>query len=204
MKPHTTNKKNNFIDGWYINKNVCTDLIKYFENSPDKQPGVLQIKGGGVGVSKKEKISTDLRVDIKNRDKEILNYYAELDRVVKEYKKKYIYCDIQQDPWGITEPWNLQKYKPKEGYFIKHSERTGNELAHRHLTFMTYLNDVKDGGETEFYYQKLKIQPEIGLTLLWGTDWTFTHRGITSNTETKYIVTGWYGYLPQNAGRVEK
>ena len=63
---------------------------------------------------------------------------------------------------------------------------------------MTYLNDIKKGGETEFYYQKLKIKPETGLTLLWGCDWTFTHRGITSPTETKYIATGWYSY------RIEK
>ena len=45
---------------------------------------------------------------------------------------------------------------------------------------MTYLNDVSDGGETEFYYQKLKVKPETGLTLIWGSDWTFTHKGITS------------------------
>ena len=31
---------------------------------------------------------------------------------------------------------------------------------------MTYLNDIKDGGETEFYYQKLKVKPEKGLTLI--------------------------------------
>ena len=59
---------------------------------------------------------------------------------------------------------------------------------------MTYLNTVNDGGETEFIYQKLKVKPETGLTLIWGADWTFTHRGITSKTETKYITTGWYSY----------
>ena len=60
---------------------------------------------------------------------------------------------------------------------------------------MTYLNTVKKKGETEFYYQKLKIKPETGLTIIWPSDWTHTHRGITSNTEEKYIVTGWYSYL---------
>ena len=61
---------------------------------------------------------------------------------------------------------------------------------------MTYLNTVKDGGETEFIYQKLKVKPETGLTLIWGSDWPFTHRGITSKTKTKYITTGWYSYTP--------
>ena len=60
---------------------------------------------------------------------------------------------------------------------------------------MTYLNDVNKGGETEFVYQKLKVKPEIGLTLIWGSDWTFTHRGIASPKETKYITTGWYCFF---------
>jgi len=194
MKPHTINKETYFIGGWYINKNVCTDLIKYFENSPNKIPGTVYRKKGGAGVNKKVKLSTDLRIRLKNEDKEILNYYKELTKVVEEYKKKYKYCNINQHPWGITEGWNLQKYKPKEGYFIKHFERTGGITINRHLVFMTYLNDVKDSGETEFYYQKLKVKPETGLTLIWGSDWTFTHRGIPSPTETKYIATGWYSF----------
>ena len=59
---------------------------------------------------------------------------------------------------------------------------------------MTYLNDVTDCGETEWYYQKLKIKPKKGLTVLWPTDWTYTHRGIASPSQLKYIITGWYSY----------
>ena len=197
MKPHTINKETHFIGGWYIDKKVCTNLIKYFENSAAKSQGVLG-SGGKITVLKEIKLSTDVRINIENQDKKILNYYKELTKVLQAYKKKYKYCDIQQEEWGMIESWNLQKYNPKEGYFAKHCERVGGTTAHRHLTFMTYLNDVRDGGETEFYYQKLRIKPETGLTLIWGTDWTTTHRGIPSKTETKYIATGWYSY------RVEK
>ena len=189
MKPHPVNKKPYFICGWYIAKKVCSNLIEYFENSPNKRPGIVI-----EGVNKKQKLSTDVSIYPANHDKEILSYYKELGKVLKEYKKKYKYCDTYQKKWGIIECWNLQKYKPEEGYFKRHFERTGGLTVDRHLTFMTYLNDIKDGGETEFYYQKLKIKPETGLTLIWGTDWTTTHRGITSKTETKYIATGWYSY----------
>jgi len=194
MKPHAINKKTHCIAGWYIDRSVCTNLIKYFENSPNKGSGFLYLKAGTWGINKKKKLSTDVPISLNNQDKEILNYYKELTKVTEKYKKKYKYCDIQQDEWAITEGWNLQKYKPKEGYFIKHCERFGHATVYRHLAFMTYLNDVNDGGQTEFVYQKLKIKPETGLTLLWGCDWTFTHRGITSPTETKYITTGWFSY----------
>ena len=59
---------------------------------------------------------------------------------------------------------------------------------------MTYLNDVTDGGETEFYFQKLKIKPVKGKMVLWPTDFTHLHRGITSPTQEKYIATGWYNF----------
>ena len=59
---------------------------------------------------------------------------------------------------------------------------------------MTYLNDVKQGGETEWYYQKLKVRPEKGLTVIWSADWTFTHKGHTTIDEDKYIITGWFDF----------
>ena len=68
-------------------------------------------------------------------------------------------------------------------------------VSSRHLVFMTYLNDVDDEGHTEFYHQKLKVKPRKNLTLIWPTDWTFTHRGIASPTQEKYITTGWLNYL---------
>ena len=63
----------------------------------------------------------------------------------------------------------------------------------RHLVFMTYLNTVDDGG-THFYYQKLKTKAKKGLTLIWSSAWTHTHRGIISKTKEKYILTGWYNF----------
>ena len=60
---------------------------------------------------------------------------------------------------------------------------------------MTYLNDVTDGGETEFKYQKLKVKPVKGKMVMWPTDFTHTHRGITSPTQEKYIATGWDNFM---------
>ena len=100
-------------------------------------------------------------------------------------------------PWGIKEGFNIQHYKPNEGYFSWHTERTStiSENCNRHLVFMAYLNDVDNQGETEFYHQKLKVKPRKGLTLIWPADWTHTHRVITSPIQEKYIITGWLSYI---------
>ena len=57
---------------------------------------------------------------------------------------------------------------------------------------MTYLNNVSDEGETEFLYQQVKHKPEIGKTLIWPSDFTHYHRGIPSQSQEKYIITGWF------------
>jgi len=129
-----------------------------------------------------------------NNDKEIIAYYNELDKILNSYKKLYPYCNDIHEPWAINEDWNIQRYKPNEGFYEWHSERIDAHNSKRHLVFMTYLNDVNDGGETEFYHQKLKVKPKKGLTVIWPSEWTFTHRGHTTIDEDKYIITGWYQF----------
>jgi hypothetical protein len=59
---------------------------------------------------------------------------------------------------------------------------------------MTYLNTVENGG-TEFMYQKLKTPAKKGLTLIWPTDFTHTHRGVINKDKEKYVATGWCSYI---------
>ena len=90
--------------------------------------------------------------------------------------------------------FNIQRYRSGQHFQRIHTERDGLSSAHRLFAWMTYLNDVKQGGETEWYYQKLKIKPKKGLTVIWSADWTFTHKGHTTIDEDKYIITGWYDF----------
>ena len=190
LKEHSVNKLNNFISGWYINNDLlCNNLINYFETNPNKFKGKIG-SNGEVKISEKD--STDLSI-LDFKIPIIKEYLIHLYFVIKEYQKQYIYSNIGQSSWSLK-PFNIQRYLPNEGFHAWHTERHNPNNSLRHLTFMTYLNNVNDDGETEFFYQNLKIKPEKGLTLIWGTDWTFTHRGIPSKTETKYITTGHYHY----------
>ena len=56
---------------------------------------------------------------------------------------------------------------------------------------MIYLNDVEEGGETEFLYQKIRIKPKSNMGLIWPGGFTHTHRGNPPLSGTKYILTGW-------------
>ena len=93
-------------------------------------------------------------------------------------------------------PIQAQKY-PRQtgGYHAWHSEvapQAGTfENLHRVLFFMYYLNDVAEGGETEFFYQQRKVQPRQGRMVIAPAYFTHTHRGNRPVTGHKYILTSW-------------
>jgi hypothetical protein len=167
---------------------ICDELIDYY-NSNEKRPGKTYS-----GITPSEKISTDVSISNEN-DLRVKRYLLELNDILKKYIEEYKYCN-EYSAFRVTDLINIQYYKPNEGYFSWHCERASSlePFASRHLVFMTYLNDVDDAGETEFYYQKLKVKPKKGLTLIWPADWTHTHRGVTSPTQEKYIITGWLNF----------
>ena len=89
----------------------------------------------------------------------------------------------------------IQKTNVGEGYHAWHCEDANIELSHRILTFVLYLNDINDGGETEFLYYPRRVSPEAGKLILWPAGFTHTHRGNPPLKESKYIVTGWVEFV---------
>ena len=208
--------KENFIGGWHIPNEVCDDLISFFidcrvrvshvsdeilEKEGDvKVDSGLILRKGNVGryakVDKDVKDSVDLSISfsINNyKHKAITEYGKHLHKCLNNYESKYTSVK-GMERYTITEDMNIQHYKPGGGFKKWHFENDGEgNSIFRHLVFMTYLNTVDDGG-THFYYQKLKTKAKKGLTLIWPSAWTHTHRGIISKTKEKYILTGWYNF----------
>jgi len=90
---------------------------------------------------------------------------------------------------GGDEETFVQSYEPGQSYSQEHCERQKLAQAKRMGVFMTYLTDAEKGG-TSFKYQKITTPCKKGLTLLFPSDWTHTHKGEKSN-QYKAIVTGW-------------
>jgi hypothetical protein len=183
----------------YVKKNAltsfeCKKYIEYFENNSNKHES---------GKSYSEKIieeeclkkSTDLTIDLRtNESKEFLSVLKILGSCVEDYKKLFPLGLKHIENWQIYPKFNIQKYKPNEGFFSWHSENFSSfvPFSGRMLVWMIYLNTLENGG-TEFENHG-KLEAEEGNLVLWPPYWTHTHRGIISKNETKYIITGWYSY----------
>jgi len=85
----------------------------------------------------------------------------------------------------------IQKTLPGQGYHVWHPEICNGSTRSRMLAVMMYLNDVEQGGETEFLYQAQRVQPKRNRIVVWPASFTHTHRGNPPLSGEKYILTGW-------------
>ena len=183
-----------FIKGYYLDDlNICDRFIDFFNNNKELH-GAGFIYGSEFKIDRSQKESTDINlsiIDDRNKCDVLIDYEKELIKALDKYKKEFPSIEYGSR-WGIFEQLNIQYYKPGQGFKRWHCERS-QPKNDRMLVWMTYLNDVDDGG-TEFENQKFSSPAKKGLTLFWPADWTYTHRGIISYTKEKYIVTGWFSY----------
>lgn len=111
---------------------------------------------------------------------------------VEHYAEKYSILKTlhQHTPKGMS----VQKTMPYQGYHAWHTEVGHQASANRVITYTLYLNDVEEGGETEFLYQGVKIRPETGKLVFFPTGYTHPHRGNPIYSGEKYIISGWYTF----------
>ena len=134
----------------------------------------------------------DISVPITYNNKPFIDMF--FNEVYPVYVQKYSYLK-KLSTHNIFEV-KIQKTKIGEGYHTWHCENASMKARNRILAFMVYLNDVTEGGETEFLYQKCRFKPEKNTMLVWPAQFTHVHRGNPPLSNDKYIITGWveYGY----------
>ena len=179
---------NSMIGGWYIPPHLCDELIQIFKDNPKNQtPGVV---GPPLKVDPVQKESTEVPIHPSYGHPTFIIYREYLTKVIHKYEQKY--PEVKDfDKFGMVESPQIQYYKPGEGFKTWHCERDGKQ--NRCLVFMTFLNTVPEAG-TQFKYQELTVPAEKGLTLIWPSDFTHTHKGQITKHHEKYILTGWLGY----------
>ena len=86
----------------------------------------------------------------------------------------------------------IQKTLPTEGYHVWHLEhQKGFKNEPRAFVFSIYLNDVEEGGETEFLHFSKRVKPKTGRIVIWPAGFPYVHRGNPPLSGEKYILTSW-------------
>jgi hypothetical protein len=185
---------------------LCDEVIKKYEKNKDFHYDGLTHGG----VQKHIKDTKDFIIPkCLNETEEwykIENFlYKELKKNFEIYKKN-LSNNIEYKPENNNnnlhkildsenhiDAFMVQKYTKCVGKYIYHHDfhNDFNNKRHRTVTFIWYLNDVEEGGETEFW-GTYKIKPKKGKLVFFPASWCFPHRGKMPISSDKYIITGWF------------
>jgi hypothetical protein len=196
----------NLENYFYINKNsiskeLCNDIIHMFEEDSNRYEGVT-----AGGIQKNVKDTLDLQIP-KNanskwsKTREFLE--KELEKNIKNYVKNINdameTCEESSsnkykvfNNFVTFDTIQMQRYTKQKGRYVYHQDFSADwtNKKYRVITFLWYLNDVYEGGETEFW-TTYKVKPEAGKLLFFPATWTYPHRGMMPISNDKYIITGW-------------
>jgi len=182
----------------FINSDYCKVYVEYFHKMQSLNLAYSrQQANDGRSHQKQDTTAFLMAPEIFLRADNPLNAQF-VDQLWKAYDSYADHFSILRDTaTSSIQSVRLQKTEPGEGYHVWHFETMRKSTADRHLSWMLYLNDVAEGGETEFLYQKRRVAPRQGTLLIWPSGFTHTHRGNPPLTEVKYILTGWFEYNHQ-------
>ena len=185
---------NSFIATYdnYITKEECNNAIKFFENEHKFQRTMNRIAFENAEVLHKKDQQYfvnsftidawfgELKSLLHNFDL-AWKHYIENTGAQQAYGKDFYYTNLK-----------IQKTLPTEGYHIWHVEHGASQKqAYRAFVFSIYLNDIEEGGETEFLNQSVRVKPKAGRIAIWPAGFPYVHRGNPPFSGEKYILTSW-------------
>lgn len=193
----TKSEFTDFIGIWpnFMPKPFCEKLIEYGDTIFDENASVdnesfFEMMDGQsmYGTTQRRKDKSFLL----NYASQALTY--QVNQFLKSCMLHYMYEYSQLKSVNlISIDSKFQRTPPGGGYHVWHYENAAASMAQREVTWMVYLNDIEDGGETEFQYQRRRIKPTQGTVVLFPAGMTHVHRGnMVLGDKNKYIITGWY------------
>jgi hypothetical protein len=93
------------------------------------------------------------------------------------------------------EELRIKRYQPGgDDEFPEHVDVGDHASARRFLAALLYLNDVEDGGATEFPQWGQQIQPRAGSVVVFPPLWPWLHAGQPPVSGPKYILSTYLHY----------
>tara|TARA_R100001163_G_scaffold65760_2_gene64581 strand:+ start:1279 stop:1866 length:588 start_codon:yes stop_codon:yes gene_type:complete len=183
----------NFIgvyDG-YITPASCDDAIKLFEDQNKFNKTINRI-------SLQDKPITEIQDQQYFAAPGNINiWYKELQPILVNYEQAFRHYIQHTGAKDVCGEFNytvvkIQKTLPTEGYHVWHIEHgAGYDNEPRSLVYTIYLNDVEEGGETEFLHFSKRVKAKKGRIVIWPAGFPYVHRGNSPLSGEKYILTSW-------------
>ena len=185
---------NNFIGVYdnYITEQECNNAISVYERENKFNNTVNRIGGEKSSILQKQDqqyFAAPQNIDIwwDNLKPLMLNFDMAFKHYIDNTGAQTAYGGIK---FHFTD-LKIQKTLPTEGYHVWHIEHGINGQEFRAFVFGVYLNDVEEGGETEFLHFSKRVKPKTGRIIIWPAGFPYVHRGNPPLSGEKYLLTSW-------------
>ena len=181
-----------------IDADSCNTLIGKFEAAEEDQYEEVR-------QAERDKAIAFTQINLVNNE-DWASVQNGMLQVFQDYIMAYINdCKIQPKQWPETygyEAIRMKRYLNNNyDRFDPHVDVKNYETSRRFLAFFIYLNDVDEGGETEFIsinkpgtYIPLKITPRRGRLLMFPPLWMYYHAGLKPVSNNKYLIHSYCHY----------
>ena len=195
-------KSSSHMDKWVqvydnvIDELSCEELIKKFEDSHEYYQTVHQEDGdNSISIEHITLVEHEEWQSVQNGMLEMFQDY------IVHYK---LDCGVFDKMWPETygyEAIRMKRYLANDyDRFDPHVDVMNHATAKRFLAFFIYLNDVEEGGETEFFFNKpgtfipFKVEPKRGRMLMFPPTWQYYHAGLKPISGKKYLIHSYCHY----------
>tara|TARA_B100000579_G_scaffold7160_1_gene5459 strand:- start:572 stop:1141 length:570 start_codon:yes stop_codon:yes gene_type:complete len=173
-----------------INDSLCNEIIEAYKQSGttyvnrEQRPTFHELniskkfKAEDPLWNKPQKILTETFIDV-------VNLYMEDLEIARDFPVKYTF-----------EEYRMKRYEANDyDQFKDHVDVQDYSSARRFVVIFLYLNDVLEGGESNFPRLDLAITPKQGRILVFPANWQYRHAGLPVKSNDKYIIGSYLHYL---------
>ena len=172
----------------------CNTFIQWFEDHPELQE-YGKAYGGEVD---------DQRNEVVLHRKKDLQIYPHPEDPISHLMSKYIlgvwdaYSKMYPVPTGqplCARDYSIRVYKQNDGWFKEHVDQSAGPNVTRIFGIVLFLNDVEEGGETNFTDLNICVKAKRGRIVIFPCNYLFKHEGCMPVSGDKYAITSFINFV---------
>jgi len=172
-----------------INDNLCFDFVNWFNVVSEQHLTMSSMEEAGMpGSIRKDEVIVIPKQLPQNCFP--VNLTQALWQNISECYNIY-YDEYNIDRLLTSYSFKAHRVQVSGGYHQWHHEQWFND-PYRVLAWHLTLEAPKGGGETEFLYQSMRVEPKAKQLTIWPAAFTHKHRGNPPLEGQKTYLTGWF------------